>query len=229
MEHNRIPKPGEIYQHFKDKIYQIITVATHTETGEAMVVYQALYGDFRTYVRPLTMFLSKVDKDKYPEVVQQYRFEHIKTQEGELIQNNILNRVNNEEQYEPSTPEVSEAKDKVNNPETSEIKYKVNNSKTSDVKYEVSTSEVSEAKYQGSGEIEEASIKSLLLKFLDAETYSKKLELVASSRKHLSDRLITDMAVSLDITVDEGPLEERIERLLYSLQTMSRFEYRRLR
>lgn len=64
-----------IYRHFKGKYYLVLDCADHSETGERMVVYRHLYGNGGLCVRPVSMFLSEVDHEKYPDVKQKYRFE----------------------------------------------------------------------------------------------------------------------------------------------------------
>lgn len=76
-QREEVPAPGTFYRHFKNKLYQILAVAVHSETEEQMVVYQALYGDYKIYVRPLDMFMSPVDREKYPDADQTFRFERV--------------------------------------------------------------------------------------------------------------------------------------------------------
>ena len=64
-----------VYKHFKGKLYIVEDIAYDSETKEKMVVYRRLYDDYSLWVRPLDMFLSEVDHQKYPDVKQKYRFE----------------------------------------------------------------------------------------------------------------------------------------------------------
>ncbi|MBE5924733.1 MAG: DUF1653 domain-containing protein [Lachnospiraceae bacterium] len=80
-------KPGDIVRHFKREtlnqeqldanmyLYKIVGIAEHSETKEKLMVYQALYDKEFMCARPLDMFLSEVDKEKYPNIKQKYRFE----------------------------------------------------------------------------------------------------------------------------------------------------------
>jgi len=214
MERDRMPKPGQLYNHFKNKPYQVITVATHADTREEVVVYQALYGDYKCYIRPLDSFLSEVDHVKYPEVQQKYRFE---------LWTPLGQKEMKQEQVE-TIPNVSTAQKEIS---YDNIEYGALAKSES-----VPTEKVepkSESVPAERDEPKSESVNEVLLKFLDAESFYKKLEVITSNRKHMNDRLINDMAVSLDCAVDEGPLDQRIQGLITCLQAMCRFEDKRLR
>jgi hypothetical protein len=65
---------GSLYKHFKGGIYRVTDIAIHTETGERLVIYTSM-DSRKAYARPFDMFISKVDRDKYPDAAQEYRFE----------------------------------------------------------------------------------------------------------------------------------------------------------
>ena len=137
----RRPVVGETYRHFKNKNYKIIAIAHHSETGEELVIYQALYGDRMVCARPLDMFVSEVDHEKYPEVKQKYRFE------------------------------------KIENPVT------------------------------------EMTIEERMMKFFDEDSLEGKYQILLTMREEVTDLMIDNMAVVLDIVIEDGPISKRFDDL----------------
>ena len=79
LDNNREIKIGQRYRHFNGMEYTVISFAEHTETGEILVICREEYGEHKCYVRPLEMFNSEVDREKYPDIKQKYRFELIES------------------------------------------------------------------------------------------------------------------------------------------------------
>ena len=175
---DRRPATGEIYRHFKGKLYQIVAIATHSETREELVIYQALYGAYKVYARPLAMFVSEVDHEKYPAAEQKYRFEKVKLQEEAPEQQKT------EAAGTEAAPDAVESEEQAN---------------------------------------------PFLLRFLDADTYEEKYKILNEMENDITDRLINDFSVVLDVVIPEGDLTGRYIQLKQCVATMCRYETTRLR
>lgn len=198
------PKPFELYRHFKGNLYQILTLAKDSETLEDVVVYQALYGDYAVYVRTLAMFMSEVDKEKFPDVAEVYRFE----KEGGQ---GMAAKGKKEEKSVISEHKI----------QSEEIVSKLQNE-------DRNKNIISENRQQAM-ENEEPGIDPVVLEFLDAETYEEKLRILVQFRETITDEMITTMAIATDVEVEEGPTNERYEQLKNCLMTLKKYECDRLR
>ena len=193
-----IPRAQEIYRHFKGNLYQVLTVAEHTETREKLVVYQALYGEFKIYARPLEMFVSPVDREKYPDADQEMRFqlqgpgmgrqmEAAGTLEAAAVQAaKVVCAAPEAQALRPDSPSVTEP------------------------------------------EPEEPGLDPLVLEFLDARTYEQRLNVLAALHHRITNERITTMALCCDIEVGGDDVEQRYEELKQCLITKDRFEIKRL-
>ena len=229
-----IPKPHEIYKHFKGNLYQVVTIAEHSETGEQLVIYQALYGDFKTYARPLAMFTGEVDRKKYPEVTQRFRFELQGAEADRQIRETdavsggqpVATATAPQPVEAQTTPIVAQATSTVAQIAATQETSTVSTTATVRV---ASTATQPEAAPVRPAEDEEPALDPLVLEFLDADSYEQKLNILAGLHHRITNDMITTMAISCDIEVNDGETEERYEELKNCLLTMEKFECNRLR
>ena len=207
------PLPEEFYRHFKGKLYQIKCIALHSETGEPLVIYQAMYGTYKTYARPLTMFMEEVDHVKYPDVTQKYRFEKV-----ELV----------DAQEKSCVSQGVETLGTLKEVETLGTSKEVEISGTTKVDESCFTQKADVSSATEATDPSEIPLDPKILEFLDARTYDEKLTILSSIHHRLTDDMIDIMSTATDIEVKPGSIEERYEEYKSCLVTMQHFECNRL-
>lgn len=196
----REPRQGDIYQHFKGNKYQIVTIAYDAETEEKCVVYQALYGEFQTFVRKYDEFISEVDREKYPKVSCRYRFSSPDELENELKA---------EQETEPNGNQEDGVE--------AEVTVQKNES--------IPGCEMRELKHPE----DEGEVNPDLLAFLEAETTREKIEVLDRIQERITESILCAIEASMDISYEEENLEERVYYIKNYLKTRERYEGTRLR
>lgn len=186
------PVEGQIYKHFKGSLYRIVTIAVHTETSDKLVVYQSIEKPERVFARPLDMFMSEVDRLRYPLVKAKYRFTLL---------------VEAEETEEENEPEAEDITEPANTTAT--------------------TSEDDDtAKYKEDGELV---LDPYVEAVLDEKEFSKKIENFEFLRNKCTEEMLVTIAISLDIQLEEGTVEEKYAQILKTLRMHEKYESARLR
>lgn len=206
----RTPRPQEIYRHFKGRLYQVLTLARHSETGEVLVVYQALYGDYAVFARPVSMFCSEVDAVKYPGAMQKERFQLWKgSEEAHAL-------------FAGESPVTGNRETRAKQPEEDRETRAMQPDGIFSQKEKPAEPSVQVAE-------EEVQLDPRLLRFLDANRMEEKMEILDSMQGDVTDEMIDIMAISLDTEIVSGEASERIAALRETIQMRLRFESSRLR
>ena len=178
-----------------------------------------MYGTFETFVRPLSMFMEEVDREKYPDARQRYRFEllqDLEDEEPDVLPETVGRK-------EPATlPEISRQKESdAISAEAAEVMQKAD-CVTESVTVETVPAETAP-------EEEQLNIDPLVLAVLDADSYEQKLMILDSLHNRITDGMINTMAVASDLEIKEGDVEDRYLELRNCLRTFEKFECNRLR
>ncbi|MCR4764404.1 MAG: DUF1653 domain-containing protein [Lachnospiraceae bacterium] len=199
-----LPKPQELYRHFKGGLYQVLTLARDAGTDRKQVIYQALYGDYQVWSRPLDEFLSEVDREKYPDAREKYRFtkETVpKATGGTEDTDRSLFRMPVEPPLSRVEPEVRRSIPAVTGVMARTIEE----------------------------EAAELHMDPLVVAFLDADNASDRIQILEELRGRVTNDMIDIMAMAAGVEVDEGEPWDRFGELRDCLRTIEKFETTRLR
>ena len=247
------PLPQQIYRHFKGNLYQVITIAIHSETREELVIYQALYGDYKVYARPLSMFTSPVDRLKYPDVLQKMRFElvdperlsdHVKEDTEALKRPEkqdtvILGSLDTLSGSKATgSPDISR-RDDTGSMDTVKSSFVVRPEKKPELNINIQREHEEKASASGTDsyymnktiedEADELNLDPNVVAFLDSDSAKARLQILEKIRPIVTDDMIDIMAMAIDVEVEPGDVYDRLADLRNCLDTIARFETERLR
>ncbi len=197
------PKELEVYRHFKGRYYQVITIAKHTEYDEELVIYRPLFEQGDVYARPLSSFMSEVDRNIYPNARQQYRF-------------TLASGENHGEK-------ASKEENGTESDNTAPVRapYPTGVYEEEPVK--------EEREYYDNDRDPDSILDPDLEAFLDEKSYSKKLDIFMFMRRKITDEMLNDIAVAMDISLTGDNLEDRYMEILDCIKTKKKYESDRLR
>lgn len=215
----RIVRPGEFYRHFKNKLYQIVAVARHSETGERMVVYQALYGDYGVYVRPYDMFTSEVDHEKYPEVTQKWRFERVGfrrnvTENGQMTRQEMPG---DQADWNQTGQETDQAGNR-----------NAGRRQSADVATAPELT-AQHAENDSPQHYADRTPDPAFLQFLDTEDFELRMECLKVLENRITQQELDSMYLVLDMKPERGSLQEQLYAVRRFLAMQKRYDGSRLR
>jgi len=194
---------GQVYRHFKGNVYEVIALAVNADNREEVVVYKSLNKD-KVFVRSYRGFVSEVNKEKYPDVAQKYRFELVSKKEPEEAEE--------PEELADIEAELDEAADKGYFPG-----------------YNGSTKQapaVGEAEAPKAASTADGEVNPMLMQFLETKSFDEKLQILRRMESEMTDKLLDDMAASLDVVIHDGEISDRIRELKTCLTTFDKFDCR---
>lgn len=210
------PKELQVYRHFKGALYQIVTIAIHTETSEQLVIYRSLTHPDRVFARPVAMFLSEVNHKKYPDVKAKYRFTLLDENDTEN-QDKIEAGESVESVLKFDAKESIEQNDYSDEDTGSALKE-------TEIKDDLVTDD--NRKYRDDGTLV---IDPWVEKILDSKEYTDKIEAFERLRGKCTDDMLSTLAMALDIQLDGETIEEKYADVLRCLKMRQKYETSRLR
>lgn len=216
-----MPRAFELYKHFKGNLYQVMAIATDSEDGSQKVVYQALYGDYRIYVRDLQSFMSHTDKEKYPDADQEYRFELVtKERKPACESGEPMHVIATDHKMEENSEEPVQSVMTQNQTVMAQEEFVRDQNQT------VMAQEEAEREQNQSVMTQEEAmgLDPAVAAYLDVTGYEERLNILTSVHHRITDEMLDTMAVVSDIELEEGSVEDKYQSLKNCLLTKQKFE-----